>query len=102
MSRPEGHAMHEPPATDPDNIPETLCIGKINIAARRGPLGTLTFTNVRPKAVPMLDSGAIKYETVVRARIVTTLENLVALRDALSGAIQQTPAPAGSGGYELN
>ena len=94
----------DPPAIDPDNVPETLCVGKMNLAPGPGPLGTLTFTNVRPKAGPLLDADRAEYETVVRARIVTTLENLVALRDLLNKAIQQNSAtaPGGSESYKLN
>jgi hypothetical protein len=88
----------EPPATDPDNIPETLCIGKFNLSPGPGPLVTLTFTNVRNKVGPLIDHGTVNPESVVRARIVTTIENLVALRDLLVNAIQDPGAAPASGG----
>ena len=94
----------EPPTVDPDNIPETLCIGRFNIAAGPGPLATITFTNTRPKAGPLMDDNQIVHESVVRARIVTTVENLTALRDLLSQAIPNPAAPvaAEAGPNELN
>ncbi|MDI4238048.1 hypothetical protein AAFX91_29305 [Bradyrhizobium sp. 31Argb] len=88
----------EPLTVDPGNIPEALCIGKINLSSGPGSLMTLTFTNVRPKAGPLFDSNKIEHESIVRARIVTTLDNLIALRDLLNSSIQQTPAPSASSG----
>jgi hypothetical protein len=88
----------EPLTVDADNVPETLCIGRINLASGPGPLMTLTLTNVRPKAGPLFDSSRIEHESVVRARIVTTLDNLIALRDLLNSSIQQTPTPSASSG----
>jgi hypothetical protein len=88
----------EPPAVDPDNIPETLCIGRFNLAVGPGPLVTLTFTHVRNKTRPLIDSSEIDPESVVRARIVTTLENLAALRDLLNSIIQDPAAPAATAG----
>ncbi|MCA1453372.1 hypothetical protein I6F35_09115 [Bradyrhizobium sp. BRP22] len=86
----------EPLTVDAGNVPETLCVGKINLASGPGPLMTLTFTNVRPKAGPLFDSNRIEHESVVRARIVTTLDNLIALRDLLNTSIRQTPASSAS------
>jgi hypothetical protein len=84
----------EPLTVDAGNIPETLCIGRINLASGPGPLMTLTFTNVRPKAGPLFESNSIEHESVVCARIVTTLDNLIALRDLLNSSIQQASAPS--------
>ncbi len=90
---------------DPDNIPETLCVGKFNISIT-GALATLTFTHSRPKSGPLLDAGKIEVEHVVRARIVTTLDNLAVLREALSQIIATqtaaTAAPESSGTQQLN
>jgi hypothetical protein len=86
----------EPLTVDAGNVPETLCVGKINLAAGPGPLMTLTFTNIRPKAGPLFDSNRIEHESVVHARIVTTLDNLIALRDLLNSSIRQTPVPSAS------
>jgi hypothetical protein len=89
--------MTEQPLTvDAGNVPETLCIGRINLSSGPGPLMTLTFTNVRPKAGPLFESNRIEYESIVRARIVTTLEGLIALRDLLNSSIRQPPAPSAS------
>jgi hypothetical protein len=79
------------PAVDPDNVPETLCAGKFNIAFATGGYATLTFTHTRPKATPLLDSSQIDEESVVRARIVMPMDNFVALRDLLNNTIQDQP-----------
>jgi hypothetical protein len=90
----------QPPATDPDNVPETLCIGRFSLSPGPGPLVTLTFTNVRNKVGPLIDQNTMVAESVVRARIVTTADNLVALRDLLIDNIKDDPgaAPASGGG----
>jgi hypothetical protein len=91
------------PAADPDNVPETLCCGRFNLSFLAGSLATLTFTHPRPKAGPLFDSNEIHEESVVRARIVMHLDNLVALRNFLNEAIKSdpasmtTPASGGSG-----
>jgi hypothetical protein len=95
----------EPPGRDPDNIPETLCLGKFNITVNSAGLVTITFTNVRPKIGPLPDSGQIEDESVVRARIVTTIDNAATLRDVLNSMIQNqpgTPATASGGSSKLN
>jgi len=94
----------EPQVSDPDNVAETLCIGRFSVAKGPGPLVTITFTNVRNKCGPLMDQGVAVQESVVRARIVTTLGNLVALRDLLNLSIRETsPATAGSqGDFTLN
>jgi hypothetical protein len=77
-------------ATDPDNVPETLCIGKFNVAFGDG-LATLTFTHGRHKCGPLLENGTADIESVVRARIVTSMRNMVALRDILNRIIKDDP-----------
>lgn len=77
--------QQQPPEIDPDNVPETVCDGPLNISVR-GPLATLTFTHVRPVAMPK--DGTIELKSIVRARIVLTGNNLVALRDLLIRAIK--------------
>jgi hypothetical protein len=90
---------NEPATTDPDNIPETLCIGKFHVGPGPGPLVTLTFTNVRTNAIPLLENGSVVQESVVRARIVTTGENLAALRDLLNQVVKDSgPGAVGAGG----
>ncbi len=85
-------------AVDPDNVPETLCIGKFNITFS-GALATLTFTHARPKVGALIDTGVTELESVVRARIVTTTDNMIALRDVLVNVLEhatdQPPAPSG-------
>lgn len=95
-------AANEPPAVDPDNVGETLCIGRFNLLAGPGPLATLTFTNIRAKAGPLLDRNEVEHESVVRARIVTTIDNLVALRDLLTRSIQESTPVVSGGSYTIN
>lgn len=96
----------QPPAVDPDNVPETLCCGMFNLSFVAGNLATLTFTHPRPKIGPLVGSNQIEDELVVRARIVLSLENLVALRNFLNEAIKEDPAamasPATGGSGKLN
>ncbi len=89
----------EPPTVDADNVPETLCLGRFNLSISP-PLATLTFTHLRPKVAPLIDNGAIEPESVVRARIVISLENLAAMRDVLNKVFQEkeTGAAIQSGG----
>jgi hypothetical protein len=85
---------------DPHAIPETLCDGPFNVAAVRG-RATLTFTHVRPKAGPLLSTGEIEAEAIVRARISFSWENLLALKKLLNDLIPDRPPEkpvAGSGG----
>ena len=92
----------QPPVTDPDNVPENLCDGLFNVSVA-GPLAILTFTHVRPQPGPLFAIGTITPEAIVRARIVTTIPNLVALRDLLNTIVQSvstadvSPAPATGG-----
>lgn len=93
---------NEAPGADPDNVPEILCLGKFNLSFTAGGLATLTFTHIRPKAALLLDSNKVEDESIVRARIVTNAENLIALRDILNSVLKDVPAAnaasAGSGG----
>ena len=59
-----------------------------------GSLATLTFTHVRPEPTALLRDGTINPNSVVRARIVLTINNLLALRDLLDRVIQKTDIPA--------
>ena len=71
---------------DPDNIQETLCSGHFNIHVS-GNLATLTFTHWRPTTGPLFGDRKVELEAVVRARVVTSVANLTALRDALDAMI---------------
>ena len=83
------------PAIDPDCVPEMLCAGKLNVTVAAG-YCTLTFTHTRPKAGPLLDSSIIDDESVVRARIVMPMQNMLALRDLLNQLLQNGPSAAPS------
>ncbi|HEY7581952.1 MAG TPA: hypothetical protein VH855_30505 [Acetobacteraceae bacterium] len=89
------------PVIDPHMIPETLCDGPFNVHAVAG-RATLTFTQVRPKAEPLLSAGQIQLEAVVRARISFSFENLLSLKKLLNDLIPDKPSEkkpvAGSGG----
>jgi hypothetical protein len=89
------------PVVDPDNVPETLCLGLINVQAGPGHLATVTFTNPRSQAGPLFAQGTAVHEAVVRARIVMTVEQLVGLRDLLNQVLQQ-PTPVREGTTSVN
>lgn len=72
---------------DPDHVPETLCSGHFNIHVS-GNMATLTFTHWRPKTGPLFGERKVELEAVIRARIVTSVGNLTALRDALDAVIK--------------
>ena len=88
-----------PAVIDPDNVAETLCDGMFNIHLT-GPLAHLTFTQTTPEPGPMFMNSVIKRNYVVRARIAMSVDNLVALRDALTRMAldQGSPPPATAGG----
>ncbi len=86
------------PTIDPDNVAETICLGKFNIQLG-GPYATLLFTHPRARVGPLVDEGKLVIESVVRARIVMSIDNLVALRDLLNNVlkdVQTTTTAAGS------
>ena len=90
-----------PPVIDPDSITETLCDGQF-AGIVTGNLATLTFTHARPDTASLFAGGQIGFNAVVRARIVLTMPNLIALRDYLAVLIQavettNSPAPAAAG-----
>ena len=88
----------QPEVIDPDNVPETLCEGMFNISFT-GPLAVITFTHPRPEAGPLF-TGTVNPKLIVRSRIVTSVPNLVVLRDLLNSVIASVtvvpaaPAPA--------
>lgn len=88
---------HQPSGIDPHNVPETLCLGKFNLSFSAAGLATLTFTHVRPRPGPLLESNTVEDEYVVMARIVTTTDNLIALREVLNAVLKDVPAIAATG-----
>jgi hypothetical protein len=83
------------PVVDPDNIPETVCIGRFNVT-HEGGIGTITFTHERKRPNTMMGDiiDLSDKDFVVRARIVTTVGNLAALRDVLNSVLKEdTAAP---------
>jgi hypothetical protein len=82
-----------PLVVDPDSIPETLCDGIFNVSIV-GSFATLTFTHVRAEPSALLKDGTIDPHYVVRARIVLSINNLLALRDVLDRVIQKPDVPA--------
>lgn len=83
------------PTTDPDNVAETICLGKFNIQLG-GPYATLLFTHPRPQVGPLVDEGKLVIESVVRARIVMSVDNLVAMRDLLDNLLKDVQTTAGA------
>ena len=88
---------HQPSGIDPHNVPETLCLGKFNLSFSAAGLATLTFTHVRPRPGPLLESNTVEDEYVVMARIVTTTDNLIALREVLNAVLKDVPVVAAAG-----
>lgn len=82
---------HQPSGIDPHNVAETLCLGKFNLSFSAAGLATLTFTHVRPRPGPLLESNTVEDEYVVMARIVTTTDNLIALREVLNAVLKDVP-----------
>ena len=87
----------QPIVIDPDNVPEVLCDGQFNVVAA-GPLVNLTFTHVRPDATALFRDGTIDLKSIVRARIVTSMNNLTAMRDLLNRIIQDPSTPVSPAG----
>lgn len=80
----------QPTVIDPDNIPETPCIGKFHVQILH-PIATLTFCHERPKADRLLNANQIEMENIVRARIVMTVNGLHALRNVLDELLKDMP-----------
>jgi len=91
----------KPSTTDPDNVPETICVGPFNVWIN-GTVATLTLTHARPKVGRMVGENAIEIENVVRAQIVTTVDNLAALKNLLNTLLSEAPtASTSSSGSSL-
>jgi hypothetical protein len=73
---------------DPNHVPETLCLGMINVS-RTGRIAILTFTHARPDAQGLMIDRKINLELIVRARIVTSIENLANLRDMINDILKE-------------
>jgi hypothetical protein len=88
----------QPTVADPDSVPEIFCDGQFNVSVI-GNFATLTLTHARPDEAKLFKEGIIDMRAVVRARVVMTLNNLVALRDLLNRIIQEPgkPLPASGG-----
>jgi hypothetical protein len=93
----------QPKVGDPDRVPEIVCDGPLNIHWL-GNRGTITFTHPRAKAEPVFEGSEVPLDLVVRARIATSIENLIALRDLLAQLFPadkpavETPAGGGATG----
>jgi hypothetical protein len=93
----------QPKVGDPDRVPEIVCDGQVNIHWL-GNRGTITFTHPRAKAEPLFEGSEVPLDLVVRARIATSIENLIALRDLLAQLFPadkpavETPAGGGATG----
>lgn len=86
---------------DPDSVPETLCMGRFNVTVN-GALATMTFTHARPKVGPLFDAGNVELESIVRARLVTSIENLAALKDLLTAILQSQAGTGQTSSTKLN
>ena len=86
----------DPPIVDPDRPPEILCLGRVNVTLV-GSLATLTFTHPRPKANELMNQQIIEYESIIRTRIVTSIENLVAIKEVVDDLVAKAAARRASG-----
>jgi hypothetical protein len=86
----------QPEVIDPDCVPEIVCDGHVNVSIT-GNLATMTFTHARPDPSMRFREARIEPKSIVRARIVTTVANLAALRDLLNRVVQDPDAPAAGG-----
>jgi hypothetical protein len=76
-------ADRPPPAIDPDCVPETLCDGPVNVQWTGG-RAVITFTHARAKPGPLFEKGENQIEAIVRARIATSVDTLLGIRDLLN------------------
>jgi hypothetical protein len=95
-------AKEKIPAVDPDNVPEIICDGGFNVHCA-GERATITFTHNRARTKPLLEDGQVEFDAVVRARIATSVANILALRDLLNrilpeGGSIEAPAGGSAGG----
>jgi hypothetical protein len=79
--------MPEPPARpavhDPHAVREVVCDGPMNVQWA-GNRATITFTHPRARPQPLLGEGKAQMDLVIAARIATSVENLIGLRDLLT------------------
>jgi hypothetical protein len=68
----------QPKVSDPQMVPEVVCDGPMNIHWI-GDRGVITFTHPRARSQPLFE-GETQIDLIVRARITTSIRNLVALR----------------------
>jgi hypothetical protein len=72
----------QPKVYDPQMVPEVVCDGPMNVHWI-GNRGIITFTHPRARSQPLFE-GETQIDLIVRARIATSVQNLVALRDLLA------------------
>jgi hypothetical protein len=75
-------ATPQPKVQDPHAVPEVVCDGPMNVHWI-GNRATITFTHPRARSEPLFEGKEAPMDLVVRARVATTIENLVGLRDLL-------------------
>ena len=61
-----------------------------------GNRATLTFTHLRAKAGTLLDQSTTDFEVIVRARILFSMDNLVALKRSLNQMLPDQPPAEGA------
>jgi hypothetical protein len=87
--------------TDPDSVPETLCLGPFHVLPHEP--STITFTHSRPKPQLLLEDNVVEMEHLVRARIVLSRRHLIALRDVLNRLLDDDADPESrSGGASIH
>jgi hypothetical protein len=84
-----------PPVSDPNQVPNTLCDGQINVSVH-APLATITFTVNRPKPTQLFN-GTVDLEAIVAARVTVTIPQAVSLRNLLEQVVKtQESNPSGA------
>jgi hypothetical protein len=83
-----------PQITDPDSIPETLCLGPFNLAIM-GPLAVFTFTHLRAEVDSLVRQGVVNPTAIVRSRIVIAADDLTTVRDIIDNTLRNISGGAG-------
>lgn len=91
--QPQQIHTQQSPVSDPENVPEILCVGPFNIVVT-GAFATITFSHIRPDADALIRQSTISPKSIVRARIVLPADGLSVMRDVIDETIRNAKAAA--------
>jgi hypothetical protein len=100
-------SVQQPAIHDPNVVREVVCDGPMNVQWG-GNRATITLTHLRAQPEPLLRNGELHLDLVVAARIATSVQNLIGLRDLLirlfppDRAASEPKASEGGGGGTLH